>query len=42
MKKCGLIKEADMKKKVWMHGKMRDRVEYRMLREEWEAGGKRW
>ena len=42
MKKCGLIKEADMKKKVWMHGKMRERVEYRMLREEWEAGGKRW
>ena len=41
MKKCGLVKEADMKKKVWMHGKMRDRVEYRMLREEWEAGGKR-
>ena len=39
MKKCGLIKEADMKKKVWMHGKMRDRVEYRMLREEWEVGG---
>ena len=41
MQKCGLVREADMKKKVWMHGKMRDRVEYRMLREEWEAAEKR-
>lgn len=41
MIKCGLIKEADMREKVWMHGRMWDRVEYRMLREEWEAAGKR-
>ena len=31
MIKCGMIKEADMKKKVWMHGELRDRVEYRLL-----------
>lgn len=36
MIKCGLIKEADMKQKVWMDGRMRDRVEYRMLKTEWE------
>ena len=36
MVKCGLIKEADMKQKVWMDGRMRDRVEYRMLKTEWE------
>ncbi len=36
MIKCGLTKEADMKQKVWMDGRMHDRVEYRMLREEWE------
>lgn len=36
MIKCGLIKEADLKQKVWMHGRMRDRVEYRMLRDEWK------
>ena len=36
MIKCGLIKEADMKQKVWMDGRMHDRVEYRMLKEEWE------
>lgn len=37
MIKCGLTREADMKQKVWMHGQMWDRVEYRMLREEWEG-----
>ena len=35
MIKCGLIREADMKQKVWFDGRMHDRVEYRMLREEW-------
>ncbi len=34
--KCGLIKEAEMKQKVWMDGRMHDRVEYRLLRPEWE------
>ena len=38
MIKCGMIKEANMKKKVWMHGRLRDRVEYRLLKEEWENG----
>ena len=38
MMKSGMIKEADMKKKVWMHGQLRDRVEYRLLKEEWESG----
>ena len=37
MIKCGLTKEADMKQKVWMDGRMRDRVEYRMLKEEWKT-----
>ena len=32
MIKCGMIKEADMKKKVWMHGELRDRVEYRLFK----------
>ncbi len=36
MIKCGMTKEADMKRKVWFDGRMHDRVEYRMLREEWE------
>ncbi len=35
MIKCGLKKEADMKQKVWMDGRMHDRVEYRMLKSEW-------
>ena len=36
MIKCGMIREADMKQKVWMDGRMHDRVEYRMLKEEWK------
>lgn len=41
MQKCGMIKEADFLKKEWHDGKMKDRVEYRLLREEWRpaAGG---
>lgn len=35
MKKCGMIKEAYMKEKCWFEGKMCDRVEYRMLKPEW-------
>jgi ribosomal-protein-alanine N-acetyltransferase len=35
MQKCGLIKEADYKSFVWHDGRMKDRVEYRMLRDEW-------
>jgi len=34
--KLGMIKEADFKHHVYLHGKLCDRVEYRMLKEEWE------
>lgn len=37
MQKCGLIKEAEYKSYVWHDGKMKDRVEYRLLREEWRG-----
>ena len=36
MKKCGFIKEAERKSYVWHDGRLKDRVEYRLLREEWE------
>jgi len=36
MQKCGLIKEAEFKSYVWHDGQMKDRVEYRLLREEWK------
>lgn len=35
MQKCGMIKEAEFKMKVWYKGKMRDRVSYRLLKNEW-------
>jgi len=35
MQKCGLIKEAEYKSFVWHDGRMKDRVEYRLLRDEW-------
>lgn len=35
MQKCGLIKEADFKEYQWHEGKLKDRVEYRLLRSEW-------
>ncbi len=35
MQKCGLIKEAAHKSYVWHNGRMKDRVEYRLLRDEW-------
>jgi ribosomal-protein-alanine N-acetyltransferase len=35
MQKCGLIKEAEFKSFTWHDGRMKDRVEYRLLREEW-------
>ena len=37
MQKCGLIKEAELKQAEWHDGKMKDRVTYRILREEWAA-----
>ena len=35
MQKCGLIKEAERKQSVWHDGRMKDRVEYRLLKDEW-------
>jgi len=35
MQKCGLIKEAERKAYVWHDGHLKDRVEYRLLRDEW-------
>lgn len=35
MIKCGMIKEAYLKHFVWHDGKLKDRVEYRLLKEEW-------
>ncbi|MDK2809154.1 MAG: [ribosomal protein S5]-alanine N-acetyltransferase [Clostridiales bacterium] len=36
MIKSGMIKEADFKSLVWHDGKLKDRVEYRLLKTEWE------
>ena len=35
MQKCGFIKEADRKHHEWHDGQMKDRVEYRLLKDEW-------
>lgn len=35
MKKLGMIKEAELKKHVLLDSKLYDRVEYRLLKEEW-------
>jgi RimJ/RimL family protein N-acetyltransferase len=35
MQKCGFIKEAEYKSFVWHDGRVKDRVEYRLLRDEW-------
>ena len=43
MRKCGLIREAEHVDWEWHDGRMKTRLEYRMLRSEWErarfAGG---
>jgi len=36
MKKCKMVREAELIKHVWHENKWKDRVEYRLLREEWE------
>lgn len=36
MQKCGLVKEAARKECVWHDGRLKDRVEYRLLKDEWE------
>jgi ribosomal-protein-alanine N-acetyltransferase len=35
-KKCGFIKEAEFKECVFHDGKLKDRVEYRLLKKEWK------
>jgi ribosomal-protein-alanine N-acetyltransferase len=35
MQKCGFIKEAEFKQFVWHFGKLKDRVVYRLLKDEW-------
>lgn len=37
MRKCGLVKEGDYPECAWLHGKMRGRLAYRLLKSEWEA-----
>jgi len=39
MQKNGLIKEAEHIDYEWHDGKMKTRLEYRLLREEWEKNG---
>lgn len=36
MKRCNMVKEAELIKHVWHENEWKDRVEYRLLREEWE------
>lgn len=36
MQKCGLIKEAEHVDYEWHDGKMKTRLEYRLLKREWE------
>jgi ribosomal-protein-alanine N-acetyltransferase len=36
MRKCGMIRESDMKECFWHDGKLKDRVTYRLLRNEWK------
>jgi len=40
MQKCGLIKEAEYKSYIRHDGQMKDRVEYRLLLDEWRLSGK--
>jgi len=35
MQKCGLIKEAELKQATWHDGQMKDRLQYRLLKDEW-------
>lgn len=37
MQKNGMIKEAEHKEYEWHDGKMKDRLEYRLLRDEWAS-----
>ena len=37
MLKCGMIKEAEHVDWEWHDGRMKTRLEYRLLKNEWEA-----
>jgi len=37
MQKSGFIKEAERKQAKWHDGKMKDRVSYRLLKDEWQS-----
>ena len=37
MRKCGFVKEADRPQSQWHAGQWKDRVDYRLLRAEWQA-----
>lgn len=37
MEKCGMRLEADRPQHTWHDGRFKDRVEYRLLRSEWQA-----
>ena len=36
MRKCNMVKEAELVKHVWHENEWKDRIEYRLLREEWK------
>lgn len=40
MIKCGMIKEAEHVDWEWHDGRMKSRVEYRLLKNEWDGGNK--
>ena len=40
MQKNGMIKEAEHKEYEWHDGKMKDRLEYRLLKDEWAGRSK--
>ncbi len=37
MEKCGMLKEAEYKMMEWHDGRMKDRVSYRILKDEWRT-----
>ncbi len=37
MKKNGMVKEAELKDHVWHDGKLKTRLEYRLLKDEWKG-----
>jgi ribosomal-protein-alanine N-acetyltransferase len=37
MQKCGMIKEGEFTQAQWHEDQLKDRVQYRLLRSEWDA-----